>query len=99
MRTVAVLSFLCIAALPACTDFPEVDRAVIRGETDAPYPTLAPMSELEALAPLSSFDNDPTQSLRSRTANLRRKAQSLSSSVLTPSERRLLQQGIARHSG
>ena len=41
-----LILILCLGALAACSDFPELDRAVPDSATQGPYPTLVPVGQI-----------------------------------------------------
>lgn len=91
-----VMIFL-VGALPACTDFPEVDAALQAEGTTGDFPTLLPMDTLLARADGVTVTTEISTNVADRLAALRRKADRLRGPVLSRNERRRLEAAAARH--
>ena len=86
---------LALGGLTACTQFPELDRAITPELKEADYPALVPVEPLLTRATEGRVDPVTTQSnLEGRVARLRARAALLRGSVLTGRERQRLAQGL-----
>jgi len=92
-RTVAPLApaLLLLAALAAgCAEFPDLDAAITPQARAAPYPRIAPLSEVLAGLPEGGPADPGAEALAARAAALKARAARLAriDVVDTPTERR-----------
>lgn len=66
-----------LAAVAACAEFPELDRAIPASELSGPYPPLVPVGTLLAQTDEPQIDEDAQARLEARAAALRARANRL----------------------
>ena len=75
MKATRPLLLLCVVPLlAACTQFPEVDKALEASDSNAPYPKLAPLTGDEGSEESAVIDDDLIETLDDRTKALKRRA-------------------------
>ena len=86
---------LAVLSLTACTQFPDLDHTQTAELDAADYPALVPMEPL--LASAATPGPDPAQAedtLNTRLAGLRNRANTMRGSVLTGAEKQRLEAGL-----
>lgn len=89
-------AFLLALSLTACTQFPELDKAVTAEGAGADYPDLLPVEPVLAQAASGPAPGEVTDSLSARVSALRARASRLRGSVLDGSTRQRMRDGIAQ---
>ena len=84
-----------ILTLSACTQFPELDNAVSTSAQDAEFPDLVPVHGLLTQAePQNGTPEDTINTLNARVAALRNRANRLRGTVVDPTTRRRMKNGV-----
>lgn len=84
-----------ILTLSACTQFPELDNAVSTSAQDAEFPDLVPVSGLLAqTVPQNDTPESTVNTLNARVAALRNRANRLRGTVVDPTTRKRMQNGV-----
>ncbi|MEN8841513.1 MAG: hypothetical protein ABF254_04860 [Octadecabacter sp.] len=87
--------FALLAALPACTEFPELDGTVSQAQADAPFPDLVPLAPLLAQVNASSSAAEiANTNIDARLANLRARAARLRGPVIPAAIRARMLRGV-----
>jgi hypothetical protein len=87
--------FTLLAALPACTEFPELDGTIAPERANAPYPELVPLAPLLAQANTSSGAAELANTdIEPRLANLRARAARLRGPVIPSATRSRMLRGV-----
>lgn len=82
------------AALPGCTQFPQLDAAVTDAARTAPYPDLVPLDGLQARLTTSSVAPDTVPTIEARIARLEARADRLRGNVIDDATRERMQSGV-----
>lgn len=82
MRNRAAIQLTVLAALTACSQFPELDEAVSDSARDAPYTELVPIETLQAQAPQAAIDDTTQEVVEGRAERLRARASALKPDVI-----------------
>jgi hypothetical protein len=72
MRPWLILTLLL--AIPACTEFPELDAKVDAAARTAPYPDLIPVEEIRARVAAPQIETSTSSDVNARAARLRARA-------------------------
>jgi hypothetical protein len=89
------LWLLAVAALAACTQFPELEGTVRPELRDAPYPALVPLEPILASVPPATVDPvEVADGLEARRAALRNRANAIRGAVIDPAARNRLDEGV-----
>ncbi len=98
MTRFASLAFTSLVVLAACTEFPDLDRAISDAARRAAYPSLEPTDTL-MFAPFSGRPGSTTEAawLVARAAGLKARAQTLRGPVIATAERALMEAAVGRH--
>ena len=87
--------FALLSALPACTEFPELDATVSPEQSNAPFPELVPLAPLLAQANASSSAAELVNTdIEPRLANLRARAVRLRGPVIPAAVRARMLRGV-----
>jgi hypothetical protein len=93
--TLALIASLGIAAaLPACTQFPDLEQTVRDAARNGPYPDLVPLDGLQARLAASRFDAGTAPAIDARIAQLEARAARLRGSVIDDASRARMQAGV-----
>ncbi|AKS46793.1 hypothetical protein SAMN05444287_1916 [Octadecabacter temperatus] len=91
----ALALFALLAALPSCTEFPELDSTVSSEVANAPYPELVPLAPLLAQANTSTGAAEiANTNIDSRLSNLRARAARLRGPVIPAAIRARMLRGV-----
>ena len=77
MKRSGIAVGVCLAALSACADFPELARAVPASELSGSYPPLLPIDQLLAQTDDPLIEDEDTERLEARANALRARADRL----------------------
>ena len=92
MRLLALIT--CLAALTACTTFPDLDERVSEPARNAAFPTLGPLDQVLAQAAPTQTAPDFSADLDTRVAALRARAARLSGQVIDGQTRDRLDEAV-----
>lgn len=96
LRTLATI--ITISAAASCTQFPEVDAAMLARENPTEFPDIAPLSDIISGGPEQRLDDLSAAQLEARAAALRLRADRLRRvPILSAEERAALQEAAARY--
>lgn len=90
----ATLAILSLCALAACADVPELDALVTEDMRNADFPTLAPVSELQAPPPDIRLTDSALNSLKARATALKARAKRLQRTIVGPATRQRMREGV-----
>ncbi|SFR12918.1 hypothetical protein [Poseidonocella sedimentorum] len=93
-RVLTLLAILGLGALPGCTRFPALDRAVSPDVAARAYPGLLPLDVALGEATAPSDAGEITEDLSTRRAGLEARAAALAGPVIDGPTRRRMAQGI-----
>ena len=88
-----------VAALAACTDFPELNDAVPPALETADFPNLVPVEPLLARAEDMQITEETTAGITARVSRLRARAARLKHSVVDRGTRARMRDGVAPING
>ena len=87
--------FTLLAALPACTEFPQLDATVSPQQANAPFPEFVPLAPILAQANASSGAAELANTdIEPRLANLRARAARLRGPVIPAAIRARMLRGV-----
>lgn len=88
------LALFLIAALTACSQFPQLDETVGDAARKAPYPDLIPIEKFHAQIPDTLIEPTTAPQVEARVAQLKARAARLRGSVIDNATRTRMQQGV-----
>ncbi|MDX1785773.1 hypothetical protein [Roseovarius sp. ZX-A-9] len=89
------ITMILVAALSACSQFPELDAVVSDDIRDAPYPDLVPLDTLDIRTGPGRITPGTAQTVEARVARLKARAARLRRTVIDGDTRARMRDGIA----